>query len=51
MTESESVRWQFWGLGVFFGVILPGAVGVVVTVWGWVRRKRGCEAGHEGSGG
>jgi D-alanyl-lipoteichoic acid acyltransferase DltB (MBOAT superfamily) len=49
MTESELVRWQFWGLGFFFGVALPFLVGGVLMGWlcvrsalrRWRRFKRG----------
>lgn len=39
MNESELVKLQFWGLALFFGLILPVVVGCVMWGWSVLRQK------------
>lgn len=39
MNESELVKFQFYGLAIWFGLILPVVVGVIMWGWSGIRRK------------
>jgi hypothetical protein len=51
MNESELVKFQFYGLGIWMGLVLPAVVGGIMWGWSVVREKWALWRAGRGRGG